>query len=138
MTFAEFEKLPDPPSGHLELHHGQVVLGPPPKKTHVKTRQKLLYLLRPLEDLGFLAAELPFRGAPECEFWVCDIGLISQQRWDADENEYFAGAPDLVIEVLSPSNTMDEMLERQEICLARLRLVLGRGSQAANSDGHGP
>ena len=29
----------------------------------------------------------------------------------------FLVAPDLVIEVLSPSNTMDEVLDRQNICL---------------------
>lgn len=43
---------------------------------------------------------------------------MSQARWDADQNDDFMGAPDLVIEVLSPSNTMDEILDRQDICLS--------------------
>jgi len=33
-------------------------------------------------------------------------------------NDYFLGAPDFAIEVLSRSNTMDEILERQDICFA--------------------
>ncbi|HTX35635.1 MAG TPA: Uma2 family endonuclease [Bryobacteraceae bacterium] len=117
MTFAEFEQLPDPQSGYLELHHGEVVLMPPRRKTHVITQQTLLFLLRPLEALGFLWAELPFRPAPEYESWTADIGFVTQARWDADTNDYFMGAPDLVIEVLSRSNTMDEILDRQDVCL---------------------
>jgi Uma2 family endonuclease len=47
---------------------------------------------------------------------VADLGFVSQARWDADHNDYFLGAPDFVVEVLSASNTMDEMLDRQEVC----------------------
>jgi Uma2 family endonuclease len=118
MTFAEFEKLPDPPAGHYELRHGEMVLVPPRKKIHEKQQRKLFGLLLPrLDHLGFLNEEMPFRAAPECEYWQCDIGFITQERWDADHNDYFLGAPDLVIEILSPSNTMHEMLDRQDVCL---------------------
>jgi hypothetical protein len=51
-TFQEFEQLPDPPEGHLELHHGQVVLIPPRKKIQVKVEQALLSVLKPLEASG--------------------------------------------------------------------------------------
>ncbi len=118
MTFAEFEQLPNPASGWLELHHGQVVLRPPRKKLHVKSQQALLRLLRPREAFGFLSGELPFRPAPEYESWTAGIGFITQARWEADRNEYFLGAPDLVIEVLSKSNAVDEILDRQDICLS--------------------
>ncbi len=90
---------------------------PPRKKSHVMVQQRLLFLLRPLEGLGFLSAELPFRPAPEYECWTADIGFVTQARWAADTNDYFMGAPDLVIEVLSKSNTMDEILDRQDVCL---------------------
>ena len=119
VTFAEFEALPDPPSGHCELHHGRVVLMPPRKKIHMQIQQMLMNLLAPvLHDLGFLATEFGFRAAPEYESWQCDIGFVPRGRWNADHNDYFLGAPDFAIEVLSRSNTMDEMLERQYICLA--------------------
>jgi Uma2 family endonuclease len=118
VTFAEFEQLPDPPVGYLELHHGQVVLIPSRKKLHVRIQQALLVLLRPLDDFGFLSGHHPFRPAPEYESWTADIGFVAQARWDADHHEYFMGAPDLVIEVLSRSNTMDEVLDRQDVCLS--------------------
>lgn len=119
MTFDEFEKLADPPAGHYELHHGQLVLMPPRKKLHVKIQQALLDRLAPLlRGLGFITNELPFRPAPEYESWVADIGFVVHERWDNDHNDYFLGAPDIVIEVLSQSNTMDEILDRQDICFA--------------------
>jgi len=119
MTFDEFEKLADPPTGHYELHHGQLVFMPPRKKIHVKIQQALFDRLAPLlGGLGFITNELPFRPAPEYESWVADIGFVLQKRWDNDDNDYFLGAPDIVIEVLSRSNTMDEILDRQDICLA--------------------
>jgi Uma2 family endonuclease len=32
VTVEEFLKLPEPREGHYELHHGEVVLVPPPKR----------------------------------------------------------------------------------------------------------
>ena len=119
MTFAEFEKLSDPPAGHYELHHGQPVLMPPRKKLHMQIQQALLDLLTPLaRGRGFITNEFAFRPAPEHEAWQADVGFVAQERWDNDDNDYFLGAPDFVIEVLSASNTMYEILERQEICFA--------------------
>jgi Uma2 family endonuclease len=92
---------------------------PPRKKQHVKIQQALCDILTPLlRGRGFLTNELPFRPAPEHQAWEADVGFVSQARWDADDNDYFLGAPDLVIEVLSKNNTMDEILERQDICLS--------------------
>ncbi len=118
MTFAEFEKLPDPPAGHLELHDGRVVQMPPRKKVHMQIQQALFDLLAPLlRGHGFLTNEFAFRPAPEYEARQCDIGFVAQHRWDADDHEYFLGAPDLIVEVLSKSNTMDDILDRQDMCL---------------------
>jgi len=117
MTFAEFERLPDPPSGHLELHHGEVVSMPPRIISHFEIQGALLMLLRELEAFGRLSGEFPFQPTPEHEYWTADIGFVAKARWLAKTGKYFIGAPDLVIEVLSESNTMREMLDRQEICL---------------------
>ena len=41
------------------------------------------------------------------------------QREDATaDNEYLDGAPELVVEVLSPSNTVDEINDRMSTCMA--------------------
>ena len=43
---------------------------------------------------------------------------ISQERWDAiDPEGMFHGVPELVIEVLSPSNTVLDMLDKEQLCL---------------------
>ena len=118
VTFEEFASLPDPLEGHLELHHGQVVLMPPRKLPHVIVQQALLELLLPLtRGKGFVSNEFPFRPLPEYESWQADVAFIARERWK-NTYDYFPGAPDLVIEVLSPSNTKAEILERQEICLS--------------------
>jgi Uma2 family endonuclease len=104
MTFAGFERLPEPASGYYELHHGRPVLMPPRKKMHMTLQQVLADLLRPLiADRGFLTIEFAFRPTAEYEAWQADVGFVSQERWDGDQNDYFLGAPDLVIEVLPPS-----------------------------------
>jgi Uma2 family endonuclease len=117
MTVVQFEQLPTPPSGHYELHHGQPELRPPRKKSHMRVQQVLFDMLSPvLSPLGFLTVEFAFRPEPEHEVWQADIGWVVESRWRADEDDYFLGAPNLVIEVLSPSNTVDEILDKQEIC----------------------
>jgi Uma2 family endonuclease len=61
--------------------------------------------------------EFAFRPAPEHEIWVADVAVTTLARWnDAPEQGWFPGAPELVIEVLSPSNTASEMYDRQRIC----------------------
>jgi Uma2 family endonuclease len=118
VTFAEFENLPDPREGHLELHHGQVVLMPPRKPLHVDVQQVLMQLLLPLtRGKGILTLELPFRPKPEYESWQADVGFVVKERWRKTVN-CLSGAPELVIEVLSPSNSKGKMLDRQEICLS--------------------
>jgi Uma2 family endonuclease len=119
ITFAEFEKLPDPPVGHYELHHGELAHMPPRKKLHMKIQQTLFGLLLPLvEGRGFLTIEFGFRPTPEHEAWQTDLGFVLQKRWEQDSNEYFMGAPDLVMEVLLPSNTMDEINDKTVLCMA--------------------
>jgi Uma2 family endonuclease len=47
------------------------------------------------------------------------VAYVSKVRWDqANPDGDLAGAPDLVIEVVSPSNTVAELYEREQLCLA--------------------
>jgi hypothetical protein len=41
LTVDEFLKLPEPKEGRLELHHGEVVQIPPPKKGHQRIQNRL-------------------------------------------------------------------------------------------------
>jgi len=79
-------------------------------------------LRRLLEELAdpasFVDTEVSFRPLPEFELWVADVAYLSAERFaGVDPEDNVRGAPNLVIEVLSPSNTVDEMNERERICL---------------------
>jgi Uma2 family endonuclease len=120
LSVEEFLKLPEPQEGHIELHHGEVIVMPPPKRGHQRIQDRIMMLLKRLVgDTGVVQMEMAFRPTPEHEVWQADVACVSVERDAAtDDDEYLMGSPELVIEVLSPSNTMDEILERQDICLA--------------------
>ncbi len=121
LTVAEFTRLPQPAGGvRQELHHGQLVELPPVKKLHTRLQKNLVRLLEaglnPAEQ--GVDKEFPFRPATEYEVWVADVAVFSLALWDQTaDDDYFNGVPAIVIEVLSPSNSASEMLEREEICL---------------------
>ena len=51
-------------------------------------------------------------------FLVFNSAVVDRERDQSTaDDDYFRGVPEIVIEVLSPSNTAPEMLEREAICL---------------------
>ena len=119
LSVEEFLKLPEPREGHIELHHGEVVVMPPPKRGHQRIQDRVMMLLKRLVgNTRVVQMEMAFRPTPEHEVWQADVACVSVERDTATgDDEYLMGSPELVVEVLSPSNTMDEILERQEMCL---------------------
>jgi Uma2 family endonuclease len=117
MTFAEFEKLPDC-EFRLELRHGQTVEMPPAIHRHKFTQQRLSRLLSASAgSAGEIVIEMGFR-IGEQNYRVADLAFVSRQLWDAIPQEgYLDRAPELVVEVLSPSNTAVEMREKRKLCL---------------------
>jgi Uma2 family endonuclease len=120
MTVEEFRKLPDDdgPVYH-ELHHGELVAAPRPKFKHHLIQGRLRDRLKVLAPVGsFVAYEVAFRALPEYELRVADVAYLSAERFAAvDPDDNIQGAPDLVIEILSPSNTISEMYDREKLCL---------------------
>jgi Uma2 family endonuclease len=120
MTFAEFEKLPDEVCRRHELRHGELVEVPPPKFKHSILQRRIVQLITSVcRPDAFVTTEFGFRAIPEYEYRTADVVYISPGRFAAAKGlDYFQGAPDMVIEVLSPSNTKAEMRERAALCLA--------------------
>jgi Uma2 family endonuclease len=82
-----------------------------------------LELLLPLtRDRGFMTIEFPFRPEPEYEAWQADVAFVVKGRWENDDADYFSGAPDLVIEVLSASNRMKSWIVRMSVYRTAARL----------------
>jgi Uma2 family endonuclease len=119
MTVEQFRALPEPKGGYYELHHGVPALMTRPKHKHWAIQHQLLRTLDPLASRrGVLGIEFSFRPLPEYQLWTADVAYVSQSRYDAiDPEDNLHDAPELVIEVLSPSNTMSEINEREAICL---------------------
>jgi len=119
ITFAEFEQLPDPQFGRYELRHGEPVIVAPPKLKHSTVQRRLRRLLEAAAgETGIVDSEFGFRPVPEGEFRIADVVFISQARWQGiDLNGYFEGAPELVAEILSPSNTRAEILDKKKLSL---------------------
>lgn len=119
LTVEEFERIPDPPGGRYELHHGEAVFVTYPVHKHKELQRRLRKLLEPAaEPAGFIVdTEFPYRPFPENELWGADVACVSAARYDAIE-KWLVGSPELVIEVKSPSNTKAEMLDKAMTTLA--------------------
>ncbi len=120
MTVDQYREIPSQRDVQQELHWGQLVTLTRPKARQIKLQSRLVRLLRPMaERLGYVESELPFRALPEYDLRAADVAFISQQRWDeTGDDDDLAGAPEIVIEVVSPSNTMTALKELAALCLS--------------------
>ena len=120
VTVEEFRQLPDDdgPVYH-ELRHGEVVAVIRAKYKHYKMQRVLRRLLEDRAPVdGLVDTEFPYRPLSEHELWVADVVYVSAEREKSiDPEGYLAGAPDMVIEVLSPSNSASEMNDKEQLCL---------------------
>jgi Uma2 family endonuclease len=149
MTVAKFERLPDREGVLPELGHGEVICLPPAKWKHFAIQNGLREWLAGFAGAsGRVTTEFGFRPVREREYRIADVAFVSGQRWKAtDVNGYVVGAPELVIEVLSPSNTAAEMNNAEMNNKERLCLENGcqefwtvdlelRQVKVATPDGH--
>jgi Uma2 family endonuclease len=120
MTVEQFRELPDTLTRvYRELRNGEPVLMGEPKAKHYKAQRQLRRLIEELAPSEALVdIEMGYRPLPEYQVWKADVAYLSAERWaqvDLDDN--IRGAPELVIEVLSPSNTQSEMAQKRATCL---------------------
>ncbi len=118
VTFAEFEKLPDPLGSRLELHNGEVVDVPPAKHGHRVIQLNIETALRQAAgpqmlvniEVGFKIRDLDYRTA--------DVAVVPLAQWNCIPRDgYLESSPEVVIEVLSPSNTPTRMRATEQLCL---------------------
>lgn len=130
LTIEEFERLPDD-GFRTELVRGRVVREPPAGMDHGEIGNHLAFLITGFvrrhglgkvynADTGFVLFENP----PTVR--APDVAFVSRSRLPSPEESISFGrlAPDLVVEVLSPSNTAAAILDKVEDYLeAGTRLV---------------
>lgn len=111
LTLEEFSKLPRGEERH-ELSAGELTTMPPPVSSHI------LVALNILEMLQAYLRQHPFaRAIPEAGYVLSrnpltirqpDVSVLSKERI-RPSNFYFEGAPELAIEVVSPSDIAEDL-----------------------------
>jgi len=105
LTYEEFRQLPDD-GKRYELIHGEVHLTPAPATRHQAVQFNLsgsLYIYLAKNPVGFAAtAPLDVRLSEDIAVQP-DLMYVSNARHEIVREDYIAGAPDLVAEILSPS-----------------------------------
>jgi Uma2 family endonuclease len=114
LTFEEFERIPDQP-GKQELLRGELIEEPPAKKRHKQIAHRIYDRLAPAvraahargeaQELGEVFHEMGYKLADHS--WVQSDVSITHQGHPGDD--YFEGAPAIAIEIVSPSNTADQL-----------------------------
>jgi Uma2 family endonuclease len=119
-TVERYRELAEQPGVVQELRLGQVVAVPLPKAGVQKLQYRLADLLRPIGGKqGIVTYKFPFRALPQYDLRGADVASISQERWnETDDNDNLRGSPELVIEILSPSNTKTETQKKAALCLS--------------------
>ena len=89
------------------------------KPHQLRQHQIAEVLRRAVGNRGFVTLEFGFRALPEHEARRADVAFVTADRIRAAVGAAeFYGAPDLVIEVLSPSNSAAEMDDKEKLCFA--------------------
>ena len=107
MTAEELGNLPDSPYRH-ELIKGELLTMPLPKREHMRVSANLTALLwqhAKANRLGEVNAEGGYKLESDPDTVLGpDVSFVSKDRIGLSPEGYFAGPPDLAIEVLSPSD----------------------------------
>ena len=118
MQFAEFERLPDHP-GKRELLRGELIELPPAKQKHNQIAERLYLRLREMlsetsnASLGEVHHEMGYLFA-DGSWLQPDVSIThAGQRVE----DYYLGSPALAVEIVSESNTADEIAGKVEVYL---------------------
>jgi Uma2 family endonuclease len=117
LTYEQFRQLPDD-GKRYELVHGEVHVTPAPTTRHQFTLQNLEGSLRPhviKDHLGeVFIAPLDVRLSEDTALQP-DLIFISNARAGIIQENWIEGAPDLVVEVLSPSTAAHDRATKLKI-----------------------
>lgn len=123
LTAEHFAVLPDSGAERLELVLGRVVRGPPATPEQGAVTVRLAARLHDFVEqagLGIVVIGAGFILATDHDTGRApDLAFVSKDRIPASDRgtTYWRSAPDLAVEILSPSNTASEVQEKVLDCL---------------------
>jgi Uma2 family endonuclease len=127
MSREAFEQLADGDGYHRELIEGELQILPSVKSGHSKVAKRIFKALLMAEAAAEAQAyvEAGYKLSEDPASWVePDVSFLRNDRLLAAKyDDYFLGAPELAVEVVSPSESAAD-LER------KVELMLGAGSLA--------
>lgn len=117
MTLEEFLALPET-NRIVELINGEMIMSPPPSDVHQAVIGSLHFFIRGLIEGGILrfaptGIRFDDENLPEPDiFWISPENAICKL---GEDGRYWEGAPDLIIEILSPSTAVKDKREKFQL-----------------------
>src|SRR5438128_9094015 len=123
VTIEEFDRIAAAEDEReLELFEGEIVDVTFPVWKHIRLQKRIAALLTSVaEPRGEVLIEAPFQISNTLRQVKrrADVAFVSMERTQAaTAADILDGAPDLVVEVLSPSNSAGKMYRLERLCLS--------------------
>ena len=101
--------------GRIETdRHGHIIMSPPPSASHGSFQSEIAHLLRTLLRGGRVLTECPISTADGVK--ASDVAWASPERMrHLGQQVCFSRAPEICVEVISPSNTAAEIQEKMAL-----------------------
>ncbi len=118
LTYEDYARLTPADSGNYELRNGKITFMASPSFPHQRISGRLHIALGGfihLHNLGELVAAPMDTKLTEHDTFQPDLLFISQERVSIIGDKKIEGAPDLVVEILSPANTTKEMSYKRHV-----------------------
>ena len=122
-TLRDLEQMPDD-AIHRELVNGELIELPPRDIAQAVTSQNIYWSLSPFVEsrrLGELFIEAGFKVTVSGRNWIQpDVSFINRDKLVREaDSKYLSGAPDLAVEVISPSEQPKHVFAKRKLRSAR-------------------
>ncbi len=115
LTYEDYANIPG--DERYELIDGELVMVASPSERHQRVSMNLIRQLLPVEDAGLGSIyHAPFDVIlSDTDVVQPDLMFITQERADIITPVNVQGAPDLVVEILSPSAATRDWMQKREV-----------------------
>jgi Uma2 family endonuclease len=97
---------------------GNIVMSPPPRSRHAEFQTEIAILLQQQMEGGRSITECPLQTSQGVK--AMDVAWVSHRRRASKPNDpMYLIAPEICIQVESPANSMEEMMERKRLYFER-------------------